>query len=212
VFGTSKVHIVDDDEAVRHSLEMLLDSMGLPVTTYDSAARFLEIAPGLEAGCVLTDIRMPEIDGLTLQRRLAATAAHLPVIVMTGHADVPLAVRALKTGALDFLEKPFDDEHLVQVLRAALARAEENRAARARWAATMARLESLTPREREVLDRLILGHPNKVIAHELGTSPRTVEVQRARVMEKMGAAGVVELVRMMMRPGDQPRGAPSGTA
>lgn len=195
---SAQVHVVDDDPAVRDSLSFLLESAGLVVRTYASAAEFLAEAPRLREGCVLTDVRMPDIDGLTLQRRLAELGSRVPVIVMTGHGDVPIAVEALKTGASDFLEKPFDDQHLLRAIGTALKASE---AEKLRWEAAEAlrnRLESLTPREREVLDRLVAGHPNKTIAYDLGTSPRTVEVQRARVMEKMGARSLAELVRMML--------------
>lgn len=190
------VHVVDDDAAVRDSLAMLLESAGLTVRAYAAAADFLAVAGGLEAGCVLTDVRMPGIDGLTLQRELAAQRCTLPVIVMTGHGDVPIAVQALKSGASDFLEKPFDDGQLIAAVNAALAKSTRTRDAAAGSAELVARLATLTPREREVLDRLVEGQPNKTIAFDLGTSPRTVEVQRARVMEKMGARSVAELVRM----------------
>jgi two-component system response regulator FixJ len=197
----AQVHVVDDDAAVRDSLEFLLQSAGLPTCLYATADAFLAAAPSLRSGCVLTDIRMPGTDGLALQSRLAEMGCPLPVIVMTGHGDVPLAVRALKTGALDFLEKPFDDEQLLRIVRQALKTSEATRAAAESRAQIVARLQTLTPREKEVLDRLIDGQPNKTIAFDLGTSPRTVEVQRARVMEKMGARSLPDLVRMGMACG-----------
>jgi two-component system response regulator FixJ len=190
------VHVVDDDDAVRDSLALLLESAGFTVRLYDSAGAFLAAAPGLSGGCVLTDLRMPGMDGLALQRWLTEQRLRLPVIVMTGHGDVPIAVEALKAGALDFLEKPFDDEHLMEAVRRALAAGLRTRREASATAGIAARLASLTPREREVLDRLVAGQPNKTIAYDLGTSPRTVEVQRARVMDKMGARSVAELVRM----------------
>lgn len=195
---TAKVHVVDDDPAVRDSLDFLLDSAGIAVRTYACAADFLAQAPSIRSGCILTDVRMPDIDGLTLQQRLADLGSRLPVIVMTGHGDVPIAVEALKKGAKDFLQKPFDSDHLVRLVRDALA---ESEAARERGEATdaiRARLESLTPRERDVLDRLVSGAATKTIANDLGTSPRTVEVQRARVMDKMGARSLPDLVRMVL--------------
>jgi two-component system response regulator FixJ len=192
------VHVIDDDDAVRDSLAMLLDSAGIAVRAYDSATRFLALAPGLGAGCVLTDVRMPDMDGLALQRRLAEAGVTLPVIVMTGHADVPIAVAALKAGAVDFLEKPFDDERLIAAVRAALAASRDARRQAEATAGIVARLGSLTPREREVLDLMVAGNPNKTIAFDLGASPRTVEVHRARVMEKMGARSLAELVRMVI--------------
>jgi two-component system, LuxR family, response regulator FixJ len=192
------VHIVDDDPAVRDSLAMLLQSAGMGVRVYDSAVALLSVASKLDAGCVLTDVRMPEIDGLTLQRQLVALNPRLTVVVMTGHADVPIAVQALKAGARDFLEKPFDDERLIGVVKEALAASQQARQINDAAESTVARLATLTHREREVLERLMEGQPNKTIAYELGTSPRTVEVQRARVMEKMGARSLAELVRMVL--------------
>jgi two-component system, LuxR family, response regulator FixJ len=194
----AQVHVVDDDPGVRDSLAFLLQTAGLVVRTYDSAAAFLEVAPGLQAGCVLTDVRMPEIDGLALQRRIGALGNNLAVVVMTGHGDVPIAVAALKAGARDFLEKPFDDDRLLSVVREALDVSQRAQQAQDATATIAARLASLTPREREVLDHLVAGKPNKTIAYDLGTSPRTVEVQRARVMEKMGARSLAELVRMVV--------------
>jgi two-component system response regulator FixJ len=199
---TGAVHVVDDDAAVRDSLLMLLESAGLPVRTYDSAAAFLAVSRDLAAGCVLADVRMPQIDGLTLQRELARQGSLLSVIIMTGHGDVPIAVQALKGGAADFLEKPFDEANLIAVVQTALVRSARARDAAASAAACATRLASLTPRERDVLDRLVSGHASKAIAYDLGTSPRTVEVQRARVMEKMGVRSVAELVRMTL---SQPR-------
>jgi two-component system response regulator FixJ len=192
------VHVVDDDEAVRSSLSMLLESAGLTTRTYDSAAAILAAAADLTGGCILSDVRMPEMDGLTLQRHLQDAGCRLPVIIMTGHGDVPVAVQALKAGAADFLEKPFDDERLLKAVGTALDEDRRARAERDHIAEMAAKLHSLTPREREVLTHLVEGHPNKTIAHDLGTSPRTVEVQRARVMQKMGASSLAELVRMVL--------------
>lgn len=192
------VHIVDDDPAVRDSLQFLLDAAGLAARTYASAAEFLDGAGTLRAGCVLADVRMPGIDGLALQRRLAELGSRLPVIIMTGHGDVPIAVEALKTGAADFLEKPFDDERLLRVLRDALQASQAAQEKSDVREAIRTRLLSLTKREREVLEKLVEGLPNKTIAYDLGTSPRTVEVQRARVMEKMAARSLPDLVRMVL--------------
>ena len=205
------VYVVDDDAAVRDSLAFLLNSAGLAVQTYDSATHFLAAAPGLGAGCVLTDVRMPDLDGLALQRRLTEAGVTLPVIVMTGHGDIPIAVAALKAGAVDFLEKPFDDERLIAAVRAALQASAAARQKDVAAAGVAARLGSLTPREREVLDLLVAGNPNKTIAYDLGASPRTVEVHRARVMEKMGVRSVAELVRLVLGAapevsGSRPRG------
>jgi two-component system response regulator FixJ len=196
------VHVVDDDAAVRDSLRLLLESAGLPVQTYDSAAAFLTAAQSLGVGCVLTDVRMPELDGLELQRRLAQLGVRMPVIVMTGHGDVPIAVEALKAGAADFLEKPFDDAQLLEAVSSALAASRRAGDEAAAIAEIITRLASLTPREREVMDRLVAGQPNKTIAYDLGSSPRTVEVHRARVMEKMGARSLPELVRMAITAGE----------
>jgi two-component system response regulator FixJ len=190
------VHVVDDDEAVRDSLALLLESSGMSARTYDSAAAFLRALPNLASGCVLTDVRMPDLDGLELQRRLMELGVQMPVIVMTGHGDVPIAVEALKAGAADFLEKPFDDAQLLAAVSSALAAGQRTQDEQAALAGIARRLTSLTPREREVLDRLVAGQPNKTIAYDLGSSPRTVEVQRARVMEKMGVRNLPELVRM----------------
>ncbi len=195
------VHVVDDDQAVRDSLGFLLEAAGYGARTYASATEFLNAAETLESGCVLTDVRMPDIDGLALQKRLAALGSHLPVIVMTGHGDVPIAVEALKCGAADFLEKPFDDVRLLSIIRDALRSSEKTRETVSIRNQVAARLDSLTPREREVLARLVDGQPNKTIALDLGTSPRTVEVQRARVMEKMAAKSLPDLVRMVLETG-----------
>ena len=193
--ATPLVHVVDDDDAVRDSLTLLLESAGFAVRTYGSATALLEATMGT-IGCVVTDVRMPEMDGLELQRRLAETGAGLPVIVMTGHGDVPIAVEAMRAGAADFLEKPFDDGQLLASVRRAIAASERVRDETEAAADIAARLTSLTPKEREVLDKLVEGLPNKTIAYDLGSSPRTVEVHRARVMEKMGARSLPELVRM----------------
>ena len=193
-----RIHVIDDDEAVRNSLAVLLESAGHEVRSYASALDFLEVASRLIVGAVLTDVRMPEMDGLTLQKRLAEMGSRLPVIIMTGHGDVPIAVEALKAGAADFLEKPFDDNRLLETVGEALAASQRVHQQVAATAQTAARLATLTPREREVLERLVAGQPNKTIAYDLGTSPRTVEVQRARVMDKMAARNLPELVRMVI--------------
>ncbi|MDR3529784.1 MAG: response regulator FixJ [Rhodopila sp.] len=191
------VYVVDDDSAVRDSLRMLLESSGFTVRTHDSARAFLAERPAV-SGCVLTDVRMPEIDGLELQRLLREQGIWLPVIVMTGQGDIAIAVRAMKTGAVDFLEKPFDDEALFQAIDRALAENRLRREAASLSAEASARISSLTPREREVLDLLVTGLPNKAIGNELGTSPRTIEVHRARVMEKLQVRSLPELVRLVL--------------
>ncbi len=190
------VHVVDDDASVRESLALLLESAGFSVRTYDSAPAFLRAVSDRAAGCVLTDVQMPELNGLELQRRMSELGIRLPVIVMTGHGDVPIAVEALKAGATDFLEKPFEETHLLEAVNSAIARSQREHQEAAAVADVAARMATLTPREREVLDRLVAGQPNKTIAYDLGSSPRTVEVHRARVMEKMGAHSLAELVRM----------------
>jgi two-component system, LuxR family, response regulator FixJ len=204
------VHVIDDEDAVRESLSLLLESAGLSVRTYASATAFLGALPKLDVGCVLTDVRMPGLNGLELQRRLTQLGIRLPVIVMTGHGDVPIAVEALKAGAADFLEKPFDDVQLLAVFSSALAASEQTHDEAIAMARIAERLASLTPREREVLGHLVAGHPNKTIAYDLGASPRTIEVHRARVMEKMGARSLSELVRIAIAAeGARPPGEPS---
>ena len=192
------VHVIDDDADVRQSLAFLLSTAGLAVRVHDSAVAFLKVLPEVKDGCVVTDVRMPGIDGLELQRRLGELERRLPVIVMTGHGDVPLAVEAMKAGAVDFIEKPFDDEVMLSAIRTALARQADDRERNARAAAIQERIARLSDRERDVLDRLVAGKANKVIAHELGISPRTVEVYRANVMTKMQADSLSELVRMAL--------------
>jgi two-component system response regulator FixJ len=190
------VHIIDDDEAVRHSLAFLLSSAGLAVRLYDSAAAFLLDLPSAQGGCLITDVRMPGMTGLELLHELKAKACGLPAIVITGHGDVPLAVEAMKAGAIDFIEKPFDEEAILSVVQSALdhgqreAREEEDRGAIA------AKLALLSERERQVLEGMVSGHPNKVIAYNLGISPRTVEVYRSNLMTKMAAKSLSELIRM----------------
>jgi two-component system response regulator FixJ len=200
------VHVVDDDASVRDSLSLLLESAGCSVRSYDSAAGLLQALTDRAVGCVLTDVQMPGLNGLELQRRLGELGIRLPVIVMTGHADVPIAVEALKAGATDFLEKPFDDEQLLAAVNNAIALSQRASEEAAAVADILARLGTLTPREREVLDRLVAGQPNKTIAYDLGSSPRTVEVHRARVMEKMAARSLADLVRMTIAAAAAPPG------
>jgi two-component system response regulator FixJ len=192
------VHVVDDDVAVRKSLAFLLASEGLPVRLHESASTFLDDAPSIEVGCIVTDVRMPGIDGIELIRRLKARGIALPVIVMTGHADVPMAVEAMKEGAVDFLEKPFGDEVFLAAVRSALARQEKNSHHGTQVAEIQGRFEALSVRERQVLDGLVAGKANKVIAYDLGISPRTVEIYRANVMAKMQAKSLSELVRLAL--------------
>jgi two-component system response regulator FixJ len=189
------VHVVDDDVAVRRSLERLLDSAGLRVVSYETPVDFLGVASQLSGGCLLLDVRMPGMDGLELQARLRQAGLAIPVIVMTGQGDVHTAVRAMKAGAVDFLEKPFNDDVLLRTIEAAFARGE--RSDRTRDAAEAAqRIALLSPREREVLEALVAGRPNKVIASDLGISVRTVEVHRARMMERLGVRQFAEAVRL----------------
>ncbi|GLK77201.1 DNA-binding response regulator [Methylopila jiangsuensis] len=191
------VHVVDDDAAVRQSLAFLLVSDGLAVQTHESAADLLAVARDID-GCVVTDVRMPGVDGIELLRRLKAQGVHLPVIVMTGHADVPLAVEAMKAGAVDFMEKPFDDEAMLAAVRGALDRQADVAGRQDRAAEAKGRIAALSERERQVLDGLVAGHANKAIAYDLGISPRTVEIYRANVMTKMRAASLSELVRLAL--------------
>jgi two-component system response regulator FixJ len=192
------VYVIDDDDAARDSLAFLFQTAQVDVRTYGSATEFLAAAPALAGGCVVTDIRMPQMDGLELLRRLKQLDLALPVIVMTGHGDIPLAVEAMKAGAADFFEKPFDDEAMLAAVRRALGRRREDRVRDAERGAVQERLATLSARERQVLDGLVAGKPNKVIAFDLGISARTVEIYRANVMTKMNAASLSELVRMAL--------------
>lgn len=192
------VHVVDDDDAARESLTFLLGTADFVVKAYESAKAFLDAVPSAEPGCVITDVRMPEIDGIELLRRLKSRAVGMPVIVITGHGDVSLAVEAMKAGALDFIEKPYDGEVLVGAVRSALRTHESDEQRGSEKAQIQERLAELSPRERQVLDRLVAGQPNKIIAHNLGISARTVEIYRANVMTKMQATSLSHLVRMAL--------------
>jgi len=192
------VHVIDDDEAMRDSLAFLLDSEDIESRLYDSAAAFLAALPEVAPGCILTDVRMPEMSGLDLMRRLKAAGVGLPVVVMTGHADVPLAIEAMKLGVVDFIEKPFADDALLSALREALEHGSARRQREGERAAVAARLASLSGREADVLKGLVAGRPNKVIAFDLGISPRTVEIYRANLMTKMQASSLSDLVRMSL--------------
>jgi FixJ family two-component response regulator len=192
------VFIVDDDDAVRASLGFLLKSVGIAATSLDSAQAFLAAHDFLQPGCLLLDIRMPGMSGLELQQQLNLRGAIIPVIFITGHGDVPMAVAAMKDGAFDFVQKPFRDQDLIDRVQRALAKDQEHRVALSQYTKIRARLESLTPREREVLELMTRGKPNKVMAADLGISQRTVEIHRARVMEKMEARSLAQAVRMMM--------------
>ncbi len=192
------VHLIDDDGAVRHSLAFVLTAAGHAVRVYESGSAFLAALQTLQPGCIVSDVRMPGVDGLELLRKLRELGVDMPVIVITGHADVPLAVGAMKAGASDFIEKPFDDETLLRAIRIALESYEASSDRDAERAEIRGRLNSLTPREREVLDGLLAGYPNKTIAYDLKLSPRTVEVHRGNVMAKMGATSLSSLVRMAL--------------
>ncbi len=192
------VHVIDDDDAVRSSLAFVLDSAGLTARTYDSAIRFLETSGAEVSGCVVTDVRMPDLSGLELVRRMRGMGIGIPVIVMTGHGDVSLAVEAMKEGVIDFLEKPFDDEVFLRAVRQALnsgLRTAHEDADKRRFQAMLA---TLSPRETEVLHGVVEGKSNKEIARDLGISPRTIEVYRAHVMSKTGSASLSELVRIAL--------------
>jgi two-component system, LuxR family, response regulator FixJ len=198
---SGKVYVIDDDPAMRDSLNFLLGSAGFEVTLFDSAMAFLDVVPALDFGCVISDVRMPGVDGLDLLRRLQTDLKKLPVVIMTGHGDVSLAVEAMKLGAVDFLEKPFEDDRLVGMILASLRRDEDSAKIEAVTIDLVARIASLSPRERQVLDGLIAGRPNKLIARDFDISPRTIEVYRANVMTKMQAGSVSELVRLAIRAG-----------
>ncbi len=194
------VHVIDDDEGLRDALAFLLDVNGIAARFYPSAAAFLEALPN-EPGCVLTDVRMPGMSGLELVRELNARGASLPVVVMTGHGDIPLAVEAMKAGVRDFIEKPFDDEHLIGCLRAALEATRSTEEPDETRRRAVDRLAELTARERDVLAGVVEGKMNKQIAFDLEISPRTVEIYRANLMAKTGARNVAELMRIALAAG-----------
>jgi two-component system response regulator FixJ len=195
------VYVIDDDQAMRESLDFLLSSADYAVTLFESGITFLAAMPTLAFGCVVSDVRMPGMDGIDLLKRLKAARSPLPVVIMTGHGDVPLAVESMKLGAADFLEKPFDDERLLGMIETALKQAEQGAKSEAVALDIAARVASLSPRERQVMDGLIAGLSNKVIARDFDISPRTIEVYRANVMTKMQAGSLSELVRLAMRAG-----------
>ena len=196
-----QVYLVDDDDAIRRSASFMLKTSGFIVTSFGSGIDFLEAARGLDAGCVLLDVRMPEIDGLAVQAELKARGIALPVIVMTGHGDVTVAVAAMKSGAVDFLEKPFDKAELLSALDDGFARIDQSghRAKRAELA--VIRLDALTPRERDVLHGLVNGLPNKTIGYDLGISSRTVEIHRAHLMTKLEVRSLAEALRIAFAAG-----------
>ncbi|WP_312891264.1 response regulator FixJ [Mesorhizobium silamurunense] len=196
--GSDIVHVVDDDVDVRKSLGFLLATADFAVRLYESATAFLATEPKDIDGCIVTDVRMPGIDGIEFLRQLKANGHAVPVIVMTGHADVALAVQAMKEGAADFIEKPFDDQVLIDAIRSALDTRNHAAASHPQTADIRKNLAMLSERERQVLDGLVSGLPNKTIAYDLGISPRTVEIHRANLMSKMGASSLSHLVRMAL--------------
>jgi two-component system response regulator FixJ len=195
------IYVIDDDEAVRQSLEFLLKTAGVAVRSFDSAKAFLDILPQVGFGCIITDVRMPEITGIDLLRKVKEVNRDLPVIVITGHCDISLAVEAMKIGAADFLEKPFDDDHLLAAVHNALDREADQVKRKAQVSDIQDKLAALSNRERQVLEGLVAGNANKTIAFDLGISPRTVEIYRANLMTKMAANSLSDLVRMAMVAG-----------
>lgn len=192
------VHVIDDDDGVRGSLAFLLECSGIATRTYESAVHFLRAVPDMVHGCIITDVRMPEMSGMELLNKLKAMGVPDPVIVITGHADVPMAIQALHAGVSDFIEKPFSDEAILLAVRAALAKQQDRDQIAVERDQIVARIATLSGREREVMEGLIEGKANKVIAYDLDISARTVEVYRANVMTKLGARTLSELVRMVM--------------
>ncbi len=192
------VFVVDDDQEVRDALQLLMESVGLVVETYPSAADFLQHFDPARAGCIILDVRMPGLSGLDLQERLAKRRLHPPIIIITGHGDVPMAVRAVQAGAVDFIEKPFNDQALLDAVHRAIERDAQQRGEASRLADIQERYAKLTPREKEVLELVVAGKRNKVIAVELQVSQSTVEAHRSKVMEKMEAATLSDLMRMML--------------
>jgi RNA polymerase sigma factor (sigma-70 family) len=192
------VFIVDDEAQVRDALKLLMDSVGLAAETFAAAQEYLDQFDAQRLGCLVLDIRMPGMSGLELQERLSKEPLHPPIVIITGHGDVPMAVRALQAGAVDFIEKPFRDQVLLDSVHRAITRDAEQRGEASRVADIEARLQRLTPREREVLDLIMTGMRNKVIAVELGVSQSTVEAHRSKVMEKMEAKTLSDLMRMML--------------
>lgn len=198
------IFVVDDDEAVRDSLGALLESAGFEVETFSSGADFLDRLDPKRGGCIVLDVRMPGLSGLEIQEKLTEKRITLPVIIITGHGDVPIAVQAIKAGAIDFIEKPFGDDVILESVGRALERGRRDKRDASSAAEIEARMARLTPRERDVLEQLVIGNPNKIIAYELGISPRTVEIHRARVIEKMEARSLSHLVRLALTAGVVP--------
>lgn len=195
------VHLVDDDETIRRSAGFMLKTSGFQVRTYVSGVELLKDARELAPGCILLDVRMPEMDGLQVQAALKERGIGFPVIVMTGHGDVGVAVQAMKAGAVDFIEKPFEKAVMLSAIEEGFARIEQAGRGRARAVEAQTRLQALTPRERDVLEGLVRGHPNKTIAYDLDISPRTVEIHRANLMSKLGVASLSEALRIAFAAG-----------
>jgi len=195
------IHLVDDDEAIRRSASFMLRTSGYVVKTYASGVEFLDVAGAALPGCILLDVRMPEMDGLEVQQALKARGILLPVIVMTGHGDVNVAVQAMKAGAVDFIEKPFEKAVLLSAIDEGFSRLDQAGRRHARAEEARARLTALTPRERDVMQGLVRGHPNKTIAYDLGISPRTVEIHRANLMTKLEVASLSEALRIAFAAG-----------
>ena len=202
--SNATVFVVDDDAAVRRSLERLIRTVGLDVVTFSTAQEFLEHGPLDGPGCLVLDVRMPGLSGLDLQNKLTEAGFGIPVIIMTGHGTIPMSVRAMKAGAVDFLQKPFDEQVLLDAVNQALERDRETRKTEAQRLEALRRMEALTPREREVFEQVVRGLLNKQIAGELGSSEKTVKVHRGRVMQKMQAGSLADLVRMAERAGIGP--------
>jgi two-component system response regulator FixJ len=199
--GKAKIYVIDDDAAMRDSLSFLLEAAGFDVALFETAVKFLDALPGLEFGCVVSDVRMPGLDGMELLKRMKSGQSPFPVVIMTGHGDIPLAVEAMKLGAVDFLEKPFEDDRLIGMIETAIRRGEPAAKNEAVTRDIGSRIATLSPRERQVMEGLIAGLSNKLIARDYDISPRTIEVYRANVMTKMQANSLSELVRLAMRAG-----------
>jgi len=195
------IYVIDDDDAVRESLEFLLSTAGIKPRGFDSGKTFIDALPQIDSGCIVTDVRMPEITGIDVLKHVKQHKPDLPVIVITGHGDIALAVEAMKIGAVDFLEKPFDDDVLIAAVKSALTNVADNGKRKAELGEINEKLSALSNRERQVLEGLVAGQPNKSIAFDLGISPRTVEIYRANLMTKMGANSLSDLVRMAMLAG-----------
>ncbi len=199
--GKGKVYVIDDDAAMRDSLNFLLDAAGFDVLLFETALKFLDALRNLAFGCVVSDVRMPGLDGIELLKRMKTLNSPFPMVIMTGHGDIPLAVEAMKLGAVEFLEKPFEDDRLIDIIEAAIRQGEPAAKNEAATRDIVQRVATLSPRERQVMDGLIAGLSNKLIARDYDISPRTIEVYRANVMTKMQANSLSELVRFAMRAG-----------